>query len=147
VLCKGCLANGNRKGPGNPEFFWLLFLFTLAVTLATLVGEAFKTHLIGYLRFADFEDMEVGILYGLWEAIAFLEGQKLYLVPLVMLGLGTVWVVLWRQSRLPFSTFMKSGPVTTFMVGLLVIPVGLLLWFLLTGGWCEPSQFFLGRCK
>ena len=33
------------------------------------------------------------------------------------------------------------------MVGLLVIPVGLLLWFLLTGSWCEPSQFFLGRCK
>jgi hypothetical protein len=249
---------------GQPRIFWLLFLFTLAVTLVTLVGEAFKTRLIGYLRFADFEDMVinglfylvslvllndlfarnntrprlriaflvlsllfifghgmriasnsvnafateirdyksiipadmyallyffdenlahliiylskyglfaclllfevqtlatnetarpqilalgVGILYGLWEAIVFIEGQKLYLVPLVMVGLGAVWAILWRRSRLSFGAFMKTGPVTAFMVGLLVIPIGLGLWFLLTGGWCEPSQYLMGRCK
>jgi hypothetical protein len=246
------------------RIFWALFLFTLAVTLGTLLGEAFKTRLIGYMRFADFEDMVIngllflfsfvllndlfveakarrglrvaflvlsllfifgygmriasnsvntfateirdyksiipadmyallyffdenlahliiylsryglfaclliledqylaskenarpqlwalatGILYGFWEAIVFLEGQKLYLIPLVMVGLGTVWVILWRQSRLPIGKFMKNGPVTAFMVGLLVIPIGLGLWALLTGGLCEPSQYFMGRCK
>ena len=246
------------------KLLWPLLLFTLAVTFATLVGEAFKSRLVGSMRFADVEDMLVnglfflvalvlfndllvqgraprglrlaflaltilfmfghgmriaansvntfateirdyksilpadmyallyffdenlahmiiylsryalfacmlifevgclaspesarrqvgalaaGSLYGLWEAIVFLEGQKLYLVPLVMLGLGAVWVWLWRRSRLSFGAFLKNGPVTAFMVGLLVIPIGLLLWFALTGGWCEPSQYLMGRCR
>jgi hypothetical protein len=245
------------------RLFWPLILFTLAVTLGSLVGEAFKTRLIGFMRFADFEELVInslfylvslvmlndlffeskasralrmtfvglivtfmigqglhiaansvnafsteirdyksilpadmyallyfidenlshviiylsryglfacilildarylsrsetarpqwlalgtGVLYGLWEAILFLEGQKLYLVPFVMLALGGVWIWLWRRSRQPLSTFWRSGTMIAFCVGLLVIPLGLLLWFALTGSWCEPSQFFMGRC-
>lgn len=88
-----------------------------------------------------------GVAFGFCQAVVFLEGQKLYLVPVVLIGLGTVWVWLWRRSRQPLGDFIKTGPATAFMVGLLVMPIGLLLWFLFSGGWCEPSQYFLGRCK
>ena len=264
-------SNRSTVAGWQARLFWPLMLFTLAVTLATLVGEAFKTRLIGYMRFADLEELAVnslfylialvllgdlfvegraprwlrmafaaltitfilghglhiaansvntfsteirdykailpadmyallyffdenlshlfiyisryglfacllileaqylasmetarlpakrtlwvwlglamGILYGLWEAIVFLEGQKLYLAPFLMAGLGGIWIWQWRRSKQPFGAFFRNGPMTAFCVGLLVIPLGLILWVVLTGGWCEPSQFFMGRCK
>jgi hypothetical protein len=51
--------------------FWMLFLFTLANTFATLIGEAFKTHMIWYIRFADLVEI--------------LVNSALYLVGLVLL--------------------------------------------------------------
>ena len=41
------------------KMFWTLVVFTLGSMVVTLIGEAFKTHLIWYLRFADFVDLLV----------------------------------------------------------------------------------------
>jgi H+/Cl- antiporter ClcA len=64
-----------------------------------------------------------------------------------MVALAGVWIWQWLQSRQPLREFWQSGPMIAFCVGLMVIPIGLLLWAALTGGFCEPSQFFMGRCQ
>jgi len=239
--------------------FWMLFLFTLANTFATLVGEAFKTHMIWYIRFADLVEMlvnsafylvslvllielfwqaqaspglrrlfaslaivffighvmhftantinvfgteirdykallpadlyaliffldenlshivmylsryallgcllaletlylvktggvqrfwvaglVVGALYGIWEAIVFIEGQKVWLVPVAFVILAAVWLWAWRRSSKPIGSFLQTGPITAFVT--LELPfmlIGLAGYRLLTGGFGEPSQ-------
>ena len=86
----------------------------------------------------------VGVLYGLWEAIVFTEGQKVLLVPVLVVALGGLWVWLWRQSGSSFSTFARSGPVTAFVAGLLPsVVVGLGVYALVVGGFTEPSELSL----
>lgn len=83
----------------------------------------------------------IGFLFGLWEAIVFVEGQKVWLAPILILGLGAVWVGLWKCSGSPLATFMKSGPVTSFVAVLLpTLALGLIAYALVTGGFIEPSK-------
>jgi hypothetical protein len=83
----------------------------------------------------------IGFLFGLWEVIVFIEGQKVWLAPFLIFGLGAVWVGLWKRSGSSFSRFMKTGPVTAF-VGVLLptLLVGLIAYALVTGGFIEPSK-------
>jgi hypothetical protein len=239
--------------------FWMLFLFTLANTFATLIGEAFKTHMIWYIRFADLVEilvnsalylvglvllfemfwqaqaspglrrlfaslaimffighvmhftantinvfgteindykalipadlyaliyfldenlshivlylsryallacllvletaylvksasmqrmwvggLVVGALYGLWEAIVFIEGQKVWLVPIAFVILAAVWVWRWRKSGQTVGTFLKTGPITAFVtLELPCLVIGLIAYRLIMGGFGEPSQ-------
>jgi hypothetical protein len=238
---------------------WLLFLFTLANTFATLIGEAFKTHLIWYFRFADLVEilvnsafylislvlfyelfwqvqastrlrrlfatltilffighvmhftanttnvfateirdykalipqdlyaliyfmdetlshvilylsryailacllvletrylvkqapvrslwaggLVVGLLFGLWEAIVFIEGQKVWLVPVAIILLGATWVWTWRKSGSPLGTFIKTGSITAFVtVELPCLVIGLVVYLIIMGGFIQPSQ-------
>ena len=88
--------------------------------------------------------MIVGVLFGLWEAIVFVEGQKAFLAPFLILGLGAIWVYLWRRSNSSFLTFLKTGPLTAFVATLLPsLLVGLGVYMLITGGFIEPSKLGL----
>jgi hypothetical protein len=239
--------------------FWMLLLFTLANTVATLIGEAFKTHMIWYFRFADvmeivvnsafylvslvilfelfwqaeaspglrrafgsliilffighvmhftanttnvfateindykslipqdlyaliyFMDenlshiilylsrygllacllvletgylvkaggiqrlwvggLVVGGIYGLWEAIVFIEGQKVWLVPIAFVILAAVWVWTWRKSGKSIGNFLRTGPITAFVtLELPFLLIGLLAYWMVRGGFVEPSQ-------
>ncbi len=239
--------------------FWMLFVFTLANTFATLVGEALKTHMIWYFRFADLVEilvnsafylvglvllfelfwqaganvglrrlfatlailffighvmhftantinvfgteirdykaiipqdlyaliyfmdenlshiilyltrygllacllvletsylvkqagssrfwvagLVVGAVYGLWEAIVFIEGQKVWLAPIAFIILAVVWVWTWRRSGKPLGSFLKTGPITAFVtLELPCLLIGLIAYWLIMGGFPEPSQ-------
>jgi hypothetical protein len=239
------------------SIFWTLLLFTLAVTVVTLVGEAFKTRLIGYMRFADFIDLVLntaiylaslvlfvelflqasasrllrivflvlallfmygqamhlgtnavntfateirkyqnlpqdmyallyfldetlshliidisqfclfgclmilearylaskdtarsqggaltaGVLFGIWEAIVYIEGQKLILVPFVLLGLGGLWIWLWQRSGVRLADYLKNGPVTAFFATMLPsVLCGLAIYLVSFGSFTEPSK-------
>jgi hypothetical protein len=239
--------------------FWMLFMFTLANTFATIIGEAFKTHMIWYLRFADVMEivvnsafylvglvllfelfwqaqvpaglrrvfaslivlffighvmhftantinvfgteinnykeiiptdlyaliffldenlshiilytsryallaclvvletvylvkfsplqrmwvagLVVGALYGVWEAIVFVEGEKVWLVPVAFVILAATWVWAWRKSGKPIADFLKTGPITSFVaLELPFLLIGLLVYRLVTGGFVDPSK-------
>jgi hypothetical protein len=244
-----------------------LLLFTLGGTAVTLVGEAYKTHLIGYMRFADFVDLVIlaplylysllalhdqflqaresrrlrwmflglafvflyghamhvtanaidtfsteirdygsilpqdtyaliyfldetlshlivfptrygligclvvlearsprpigatrapqlaagsGIVFGLWEAVVFTEGQKVWLIPIVVAGLALFWIWGWKTSKATLSTYLRRGPATFFTAGLLpAMLAGLVIYALAVGGFTEPSELgggiILGR--
>ena len=53
--------------------FWMLVLFTLANTIATLIGEAFKTHMIWYFRFADVMEIVVNSAFYLVSLVILFE--------------------------------------------------------------------------
>lgn len=83
----------------------------------------------------------VGGLFGIWEAVVFVEGQKVFLAPFLILALGATWIWLWKRSNLSFAVFIKTGPVTALMVGLLPsLLVGLLGYMLIVGSFIEPSK-------
>lgn len=83
----------------------------------------------------------VGILFGFWEAIVFIEGQKVFLVPFVVVGLGIVLIWLWRKSSVPVSAFLRIGPITIFCLTLLPsILLGLVVYASIVGGFTEPSE-------
>ncbi len=83
----------------------------------------------------------VGLLYGLWEAIVFIEGQKVWLVPLAIIILGAIWIWTWRKSGSPLGKFIKSGPITAFVtVELPCLVIGLLVYLVIFGRFVEPSQ-------
>ena len=46
--------SGNLIMNWQRPMLWTLTVFTLGSMVVALVGEAFKTHLIWYIRFADF---------------------------------------------------------------------------------------------
>jgi hypothetical protein len=88
--------------------------------------------------------MAGGWRWGLWEAIVFTEGQKVWLAPVLVVELGGLWVWLWRRSRSSFSTFARSGPVTAFIAALLPsMVVGLGVYALVVGGFTEPPELSL----
>jgi hypothetical protein len=261
VTERSCTMKAVNALPQNwsKTTFWLLILFTLANTFATLIGEAFKTHLIWYFRFADLVEilvnsafylislvlffelfwqvqaspglrrlfatliilffighvmhftanttnvfgteirdyksiipqdlyaliyfmdetlshiilylsrygllacllvletgylvkhtverrlwvggLIVGLLFGLWEAIVFIEGQKVWLVPVAIILLGATWIWTWRKSGSSIGTFIKTGPITAFVtVELPCLLIGLVVYLLIFGRFVEPSQ-------
>lgn len=82
-----------------------------------------------------------GVIYGLMEAVNFIEGQKVVLVPVVLIGLGAVWLWLKRQRRQSVQAFIKTGPATAFLSTLLVFfPCGMGLYWLTFGSFTQPSQ-------
>ncbi len=86
-----------------------------------------------------------GVLYGIWLAIVYLEGQKLYLVPVVLIVLGGVWIWLWRQSGASLGEYFKMGPVTAFFGSMLpCILCGLGIYFVSFGSFAEPSKMQIG---
>jgi hypothetical protein len=83
----------------------------------------------------------IGFLFGLWETIVFVEGQKVWLAPFLIVGLGVTWVWLWRRSNKSLTTFLKTGPVTAFVAALLpTLILGLAAYALFSGGFIEPSK-------
>ena len=86
----------------------------------------------------------VGVLFGLWEAIEFIEGQKVFLAPFLILGLAAIWVWLWMRSGSSITTFLKTGPMTAFVAGLLpTLIVALGAYWLIFGSFIEPSKIGL----
>lgn len=82
-----------------------------------------------------------GGIYGLMEAVNFIEGQKAILVPVVLIGLGAVWLWLKRSRRQTLKTFIKTGPATAFLSALLVFfPCGMGLYWITFGSFTEPSE-------
>lgn len=87
-----------------------------------------------------------GPLFGLWEAVVFIEGQKVWLVPPLVAALVLLWIWQWRASQAPLWTFLRSGPATTFTAGLLpAMLAGLGIYALAVGGFAEPSELGLWR--
>jgi hypothetical protein len=85
--------------------------------------------------------LALGSLYGVWQAIVFTEGQKVFLLPVLAIGLGVVWYLLYRKQASQFSTFLRSGVMTAFVAGLIPFAfIGLLLYALIIGGFTEPSK-------
>jgi hypothetical protein len=85
--------------------------------------------------------LALGCLYGVWQAIVFTEGQKVFLLPVLAIGLGAVWYMLYRKQAGKFSTFLRSGVMTAFVAGLIpFVFIGLLLYALIVGGFIEPSK-------
>jgi hypothetical protein len=83
----------------------------------------------------------LGCLYGVWQAIVFTEGQKVFLLPVLAIGLGAVWYILYRKQARKISTFMRSGVMTAFVAGLVPFAfIGLLLYAQIVGGFIEPSK-------
>ncbi len=83
----------------------------------------------------------VGTIFGLWEAIVFVEGQKVWLALLLVLALGIAWLWLWRRSQSSLREYMQSGPLAAFVSALLpAILVGLVVYGMVTGGFAEPSE-------
>ncbi len=86
-----------------------------------------------------------GVLYGIWQAIVSLEGQKLYLVPFVLVVLGGVWIWLWRRSGVSLWEYLKTGPVTAFFGSMLpCILCGLAIYYISFGSFAEPSKMKMG---
>ena len=85
-----------------------------------------------------------GGLFGVCEALAFIEGGKVYLVPFVVVVLGAIWLWLWRRSRSPFAAFLSAGPVTAFVGALLPsLLVALGVYAAVVGGFTQPSELGL----
>jgi hypothetical protein len=85
--------------------------------------------------------LALGAVYGVWQAIVFTEGQKVLLVPVLAVALGSLWVWRWRQHKIPLARFLRTGPATAFVAGLLPsMLVGLGLYALVVGGFTEPSK-------
>ena len=83
----------------------------------------------------------LGCLYGIWQAIVFTEGQKVFLLPILAIGLGVVWYILYRRQARKFSEFVRSGVMTAFVAGLFpFVFIGLLLYAQIVGGFIEPSK-------
>jgi hypothetical protein len=88
--------------------------------------------------------LALGCLYGVWQAIVFTEGQKVLLLPLLAIGLGVVWYILYRRQASKIFTFIRSGVMTAFVTGFIpCIFIGLLLYALIIGGFTEPSKLGL----
>ncbi len=86
----------------------------------------------------------LGCLYGIWQAIVFTEGQKVILLPILSIGLGLVWIILWRRRGGKVVHFLRSGVMTAFAGGLIPFTfIGLLLYALIIGGFTEPSKLGL----
>jgi hypothetical protein len=85
--------------------------------------------------------LALGCLYGVWQAIVFTEGQKVFLLPVLAIGLGALWYFLYRRQASQFSTYLRSGVMTAFVAGLIpFIFIGLLLYAQIVGGFIEPSK-------
>ena len=83
----------------------------------------------------------LGCLYGVWQAIVFTEGQKVFLLPILAIGLGVAWYILYRRQARKFLTFVRSGVMAAFVAGLIpFVFIGLLLYAQIVGGFIEPSK-------
>jgi len=85
--------------------------------------------------------MIVGLLFGIWEAVVFIEGQKVLLGLVLVIALGVLWGWLWRRSSTSFMGFLRTGPVTDFVAGLLPgVLIGFGVYRLVVGSFIEPSD-------
>ena len=72
---------------------------------------------------------------------SFTEGQKVLLVPVVVVALGILWIWGWRQHKSPVARFLRTGPVNACAAGMLPsMLLGLGLYALVVGGFTEPSK-------
>ncbi len=84
--------------------------------------------------------LALGCLYGIWQSIVFIEGQKAFLLPVLAVGLAVLWFMLWRKQGGKFTDFARSRVMTAFVAGLIpCIFLGMLAYFLIFGGFPEPS--------
>lgn len=122
---------------------WILFLSRYGLLACLLVLEArYLSSLIsGWVhRLA----VGSGVLYGIADAVVFVEGQTVYLLPIVLVGLGSLCIGLWKSSDFDFTSFWRAGPVITFVTVLLpsmVIGLGAYVW--IAGGFKQFSELNL----
>lgn len=119
---------------------WLLFLARYFVVGGLLVLEAkyIRSLVSGWVYWLA---IGTGILYGMMDAVVFVEGQTVYLLSIVLAGLGGLWFRLWKSSGVDLKTFWRSGPVVVFVTVLLpsmVIGLGGYVW--LVGGFKQFSD-------
>ena len=83
----------------------------------------------------------LGTLYGFVLADSLIEARSLYLAIPIILAIGGVWLWLWRRSKLPFRAFLRVRPFTTTVAVILLATVGYMVWwYLLFGGFPQPSE-------
>ncbi len=85
--------------------------------------------------------LAAGVLFGIWQAIVYIEGQKVVMAPIILVVLGGVWIWLWRRSGARLGDYLKTGPVTAFFASMLpCILCGLAIYFISFGSFTEPSK-------
>ena len=85
--------------------------------------------------------VSLGVLYGVAQGIAFAEAGKVILVPFVVILTGGFWFWLWKRCWVPLAHFVRTGPVTAFIAGLLPgLLMTLLVYALILRGFPQPSQ-------
>ena len=76
--------------------------------------------------------------------MVFIEGQTVYLLPIVVIGLGSLWIGMWRSSDSDLTTFWRAGPVVAFVAGLLPsMLIGLAAYVSIVGGFKQFSELDL----
>ena len=122
---------------------WILFLSRYALIACLFVLEARYLNLLlsgSTYRLA----VGAGIWYGVADAIVFVEGQTVYLLPLVLIGLGALWIGMWKSSDLDLTSFWRAGPVVVFVTALLPsMVIGLAAYVWLVGGFKQFSELNL----
>lgn len=138
-----------------PDMYALLYF--LDETLGHIIIDLAQFLLFGCLLFLEVRYLSssgsirrqpwalvAGMLYGLMEAVNFIEGQKAILAPLVIVGLGALWVWLWRKSNQRLRDFARTGPATAFFGNLLIFfPCGMAIYWISFGSFIEPSKLTL----
>src|SRR5574341_1188230 len=82
-----------------------------------------------------------GVLFGLWEAVVFVEGQKVIIVIPVVIAVSAIWLWLWRRSGLSLGDFVRRGPAIAFMAAELpLLIIGLGVYAAIFGGFVQPSE-------
>lgn len=122
---------------------WILFLSRYGLLACLLVLEVrYLSSLVsGWIHWLA---VGSGVLYGMADAVVFVEGQTVYLLPIVLVGLGSLWIGLWKSSDFDLSTFWRAGPVVAFVTVLLpsmVIGLGAYVWTV--GGFKQFSELHL----
>lgn len=119
---------------------WIVFLARFSLFACLLELEISAQTGAEHAR-SPWSGLALGAIYGVWQAIVFVEGQKVLLVPVLAVALGVLWVWRWRQRKIPLARFLRTGPLTAFVAGLLPsMLLGLGLYALLVGGFTEPSK-------
>jgi hypothetical protein len=85
-----------------------------------------------------------GALCGIAYSIAFIESSQVWLGPIIALWLVSCSIVSARKKEMSFYIMWRSNLMTQFSIMIaLFILIGLIGYYLITGGFIEPSQYNL----
>jgi hypothetical protein len=82
-----------------------------------------------------------GVMYGFVLAYTLIEARSLEFTFLILSIPAITWIYLWRRSGQRFMEFARSRPFTKLVsIMLFSMLIGLGLWFLVFGGFPQPSE-------